>query len=167
MRRLGLLAVFVASNAHAAAGEAMVSASTGYVLEAGVGPTRQGFLGTVDAWWGLDDFAWVAASASTGGLFAGASESSSEPSSVPVEGLAGVVLTLDVLRWVPWAELMAGAVGPADAMQPSGRLGLGVDYLWAPSWAIGVAARIRPIPTSDGVEALGSVQLRISHRFEL
>lgn len=163
MRFAAFIACFAASTAHAADGEIIAAAAAGYAVEWGGDPPRHGAVGTIDLWWGLDDFAWVAASASTGSLMTG----SSPPARVPAEALVGAAVAIDVLRWVPWTELLVGAAGPIDELRPTGRVGVGVDYLLSPRWAVGPAVRIRPFPSVDGADGLFTVQLRVARRFEL
>jgi hypothetical protein len=163
LRISAFIACFAASTAHAADGEIIAAAAVGHAVEWGGNEARHGAVGTVDLWWGIDDFAWLVASGSTGAVVTGADE----PSRVAVEALAGAALALDVIRWVPWAELLVGVAGPADALGATGRVGVGVDYLISPRWAVGPAVRIRPLSHVDGADGLLSVQLRIARRFEL
>jgi len=139
------------------------AASAGYAFEWGSDSDRHGASGTVDVWWGLDDFAWLAASASVAGVVTGPDQ----PGRVSMEALAGGVLALDILRWVPWTELLVGIGGPTDALGPTGRVGLGLDYLLSPRWSIGPAARLRPFPAAEGSDGIFTVQLRLARRFEL
>jgi len=155
--------IFFTSTAYAARDEAILAIEPGAVVAWSDRDARGGFLGTMTGWWGVDDFAWLAVSASVGAVGA----SSDRSASPAFEALAGGALALDVFRWVPWAELLVGIAGPSDDPGATGRLGLGADYLVSPAWAVGPAVRIRPIPAPDGLDDLASVHLRISRRFEL
>ena len=163
LRISAFIACFAASTAQAADGEIIVAAAAGHAVEWGGDEARQGAVGTVDLWWGIDDFAWLAASASSGAVVTGADD----PSRVPFEALAGAAVALDVFRWVPWTELLVGVAGPTDGLGPTGRVGVGVDYLLSPRWAVGPTVRIRPFPSAAGADGLLTVQLRIARRFEL
>ncbi len=145
----------------AAPGEAVAAASAGYALQLGDDvASRHGFALGGDFWLGLDDFAWLAASANGGW----ASGSSSQNGFIDV-GL-GAVLALDVFRWVPWLEFLAVAAGPVDGVRPTGRVGFGIDYLVTESWGLGGVVRATPL--FDGEQTvLLSFQLRVSHRLLL
>lgn len=149
------------STAHAARGEAIVSGEAGVLTTwAAEGEPGLGALVGAHLWVGLDDFAWLGLSVSSGPVFDGGGASAF------TEAMAGAALTFDVFRWVPWAELAVGASGPSDALRATGRLSVGVDYFLTPAWSLGPSVRIRPLPGDDGVGGAFGAGLRISRRFE-
>lgn len=141
----------LAAEAQSAQGETALAFEIGPEIADGRGAGRLG----ATAWFGQSQWVW---------LQAGASGNLTEDGRLGFELEGGGVVALDVLRWVPWVELGAGAGRSAGRTGFLLRGGLGVDYLLGPNWAVGLAARGLGI-LQDDPQALGSLELRWVHRF--
>lgn len=151
-------AAAASSPAAAAPGEWRVAAEAGPWWTAGE-RARAGVLGGATAWYGLGEFVWATGSVQSGWVEA--------PAQALVEAQVGVVAALDVVRWVPYGELTVGVTGRADAVDivPAPRLGLGVDFLLDPTWAVGAVVRGRPLFDRGPEDFAATVQLHLAARF--
>lgn len=149
------------SSAAADEGEWVVSAEpqlgffTGSARDAS---TELGAGGQASLWLGLSPAAWIFASA-------GGEASLGEGPSI-LEAIGGAVVALDVLRVIPFLELGAGADIVGGEVAPLLRLGVGADYLFSPSFSMGVVGRYRPLFGREGEDWV-TVSLRLSFRGEL
>ena len=84
---------------------------------------------------------------------------------VTFELLGGIVYAFDVFAAIPFAEALGGFVTGTGGVQPTARLGLGVDYLVTRTVSIGIVGRYRPIAEPLG-NALMTAQLRLAVRLE-
>ncbi len=117
--------------------------------------TAIGFGGQAAFWLGLTTATWLfvdggAHQALSGGPLIG-------------ETAGGVVVALDVLRTIPFAEIGLGADIRGERVEPVLRLGLGADFLVNKSFSIGLVGRYRPVFGSDG-ESWYTLSLRIGLR---
>jgi hypothetical protein len=104
---------------------------------------------------GLSDVLWFRA-ASGGGLYRAAGETSWSAS-----GVAGITYALDVLKYVPYANLGAGAMviggGPFDTeVKAYLELGFGLDVLQSRSFSWGVAIRYDSFASQISYFTLGA-----------
>ena len=150
-----LLALAGAAPARAADGEAKLwgAVQAGAALgepTAAIGELEGGVL------LGLDDFLWLGGSVSTGLAPDGGAQ---------LTPWIGGQWALDVLQWVPWLEVAAGARIGGD-VRPIGRVGLGVERVIGFDGAVGIFARAQFAPGADeGPSVLGG--LRLTWRWEL
>ena len=156
MRALGSSAILLficlaGAEARAAQGETALALELGPELAGGQAAGRLG----ATAWFGQGRWFW---------LQAGASGQLTEEGRPGFELEGGGVAALDVLRWVPWVELGAGAGRASGRTGFLVRGGLGVDYLVGPNWALGLAVRGRGI-FQTASQGLGSVEIRFVRRF--
>ncbi len=157
-----LVLLFISGPAWALEDEVIFGLEPQYALFTVPEGSRHGGAGDVSAWFGINDFIWLAAS---GGI-------SFYPSaleldrSIQWQAHGGVVASLDVLRTIPFVEAMIGIVGEGSQLDPSLRVGVGADYLINPSWSIGGLVRFRPLTGALGRNIL-NVGLRVTYRIEL
>lgn len=154
-----MVAVFsMASVAEAAEGEAQIGIDTG--MGASLSAPKATFSGDLNLWIGLNDWFWLSSSV---GLLA-----RTEPLQVGGQGLVGVSTALDVLSWMPWAQVMIGAAAldEEQVLYPVARVEIGVDRWINFDWAVGLWGRTQiGAPASwGGVHVLGG--LRVLKRWE-
>lgn len=154
----------VLRDASAAEGEAQLALTGAAGL--GAADSSPALGGSLDFWLGLDDFLWLELTTGAGTVLGPRPRAGAE-AGPGVEALAGLVAALDVLAWVPWAEGALGVVASdTPELYPAARLGLGLDRLFGPTWALGGLARVHLGPRSvGGTRIVGG--LRLSLRFEL
>ena len=155
------LAAVLSSTPLAWAGtdEVIAAVEPGVELWTGRAEGTWAVTGGASAWVGLTDQLWLAASANGGQVVTG------NETFARYEFFGGVVLALDVFRVVPYLEVLGGVVGAQKQLFPTVRLGFGLDYLIDPEWAVGVVARVRPLPERDIATSVVGASLRLSYRF--
>jgi len=119
--------------------------------------TRHGAGGELSASLGLSSSGWVHFSAGGFHFFDGPTV---------FEALSGVVAALDVLRTIPFIEVLGGLEVVDGAVSPLVRLGVGADYLITPEISMGAALRFRPLTGSELHRPI-SAGLRLSWRLEI
>lgn len=168
-RALALCAVFAsaasASTAGAAEDEVVLAFEPAYTLLTGA-TDLHGAGGHLTAGYGLTDELWLTASLG-GSRQLGRME---VPGRTLLEGFAGLTAAIDVLRAVPFVEVLIGVVGARLAertkLDPTVRLGVGLDVFITPSFTLGAAYRFRPVSDDLG-DSYMSVDLRLAWRVEL
>ena len=165
MRRLAWLSVaismFLSRVVVAADHEVLIALEPTYGLLSSA-ESRHGVGGTASAWVGVSDVLWFGASAG-GFTFA---EARPAPAVRVWETSVGLVLALDVFRWIPFVEGHLGLVVHGNELIPTVRFGLGVDYLLTPEWFLGAVVRTRPLADPLG-DVLTTVSARVGLRFDL
>ena len=170
MRPVGvlLLSLFTSWSALAGEDEAVISleGGYGYLTEAEPLAPLHGGGGGLTAALGISDALWLGGSV---GLSVHPS-ADDRPGVRLIEGFAGLVAALDVLRTIPFVEVMLGGVfGQQDSgskLSPTVRLGAGADYLVTPALSLGAVFRWRPVSDELGGQLL-TVSIRIGWRIEL
>lgn len=158
---LGALAAalaLVAPSRAALAGEdeLIVAVEPGYATL--VGPVRHGAGVDGSAWVGTASPFWLAGSLGVSGHFG-------EGDPVIGRALVGLVYALDVFAAIPFLEAQGGLIWGEEDLQPTARLGLGLDYLVTRTVSVGLVGRVTPIgePLGDG---LFSGHIRVAVRLE-
>ncbi len=162
---LSALLFSFAQTASAAEQEILLSVEPAYAVTTG-GMSQHGLGGQVTFAYGLTDALWMTVSA--GGsrqLARGELEGRTL-----LEAFGGLTAALDVLRVIPFAELLIGVVrgqaGNQAHYDPTLRLGAGFDYLLSPSFSVGAVFRYRPVSDAIGDDDF-TVSARLCWRVEL
>jgi hypothetical protein len=146
--------------AEAAEEEIVLAFEPGYGLLAGKDTHGAGV--QLSVWAVVSEAFWLAASAGELVFF----ESGGNRRGL-TELAAGLVAAFDVLRTIPFAELMIGLDASGGTLVPTFRAGVGADYLISRKVSIGGVARYRPLNDQISSHGLLTIQLRLSWRFEL
>jgi hypothetical protein len=156
-----LAALSIAREARADKDELTVAIEPGYATVTDPSGARlHGGGGTATLLYGLDNVAWLTASAGAFGF--------APSGKVLIEGFGGVTAAFDVLRVVPFAELALGVTARSGGtVEPALRLGLGADYLLSPRFSLGLVARWHPLFGGSAVESLWTAGFRIGIHAEL
>lgn len=154
-----------AAPALAAEGEAVLSASAGHgLLFEGDRPLVHVPGAEATAWIGLTDSVWLAAS--SGAAWRIGRQDGERFARAMGTAEAGIVVALDVFRTLPFLELMGGA-SLARSVEPTFRVGLGVDYFVSRTLSVGAVLRFRPLWDDVGRTSLFTASLRLATRIEL
>ncbi len=78
--------------------------------------------------------------------------------------MVGVSGAVDVVRWVPSIELLAGFGGTGDQLGFAFAGSMGVERFVARRWSLGVRLQGRGVIRPDDLDPGASVQIRISRR---
>jgi hypothetical protein len=148
-------------RARAAEDEVVLALEPSYGILSG-DATNHGVGGHGTAWLGITETFWL--SGSGGGYVFFESGGNQR---LLYEALGGLVVALDVLRTIPFAEAMIGVVGSRGALVPTFRAGLGADYLLSKRTSVGVVVRYRPLGDKIASDGLLTAELRLALRFEL
>lgn len=151
------LALAFPSLGVAAEGEAVVAAEPGLAILSAPESTDHAFAASASVWLGLTDAVWAAA---------GLGFSGPGGEAKTVEAVGGLIVALDVLRIIPFGELMAGILTHGDQSTALVRLGFGADYFLTDRLSLGAVARYRPLPSEIG-DGLLTVEGRLAFRLEL
>ncbi|MFO0725051.1 MAG: hypothetical protein U1E65_14825 [Myxococcota bacterium] len=145
----------IAMPAHADEGEWVLALEPDFGAFSDVDGTRIGFGGQASLWLGLTTATWL--------FVDGGAHRALDGGPTIGETVGGVVVALDVLRTIPFAELGLGADVLPGRVEPVLRLGIGADFLVTPRFSVGVVGRYRPVFGAGG-ESWYTLSLRIGLR---
>lgn len=140
----------------------MLAVEPAYGLLAG-NDASHGLGANLSAWAGISEAFWLTASVGELVFF-----DKGGGRRALTEAGAGLIVAFDVLRTIPFAELVIGINATAvDAIVPTFRAGIGADYLLSKNVSVGGVARFRPLSDKIAGNGLLTLQLRLAWRFEL
>jgi hypothetical protein len=160
------LLLLFAQDAWGADEELVLAFEPAYALTNGAAD-QHGAGGHLTLAYGITDSFWLTASGGATHHFA----RGDIESRTLFEGFGGLTAALDVLRIIPFLEVLIGvAAGPKNEggtkIDPTVRLGAGFDVLLSPSFSLGAVFRYRPVSDDLG-DAYLTADLRLAWRIEL